>query len=556
MITHIHIRDFAIIEELELDLAAGMSVLTGETGAGKSILIDAIGLVLGDRADATNVRHGAERAEIGVWLEVTARPEVQAWLAEQDLAAEDECMLRRVIGRDGRSRGFINGRAVTLQAMKELGEMLVDIHGQHEHQSLMRRDVQRQLLDEHAGNETLLSETAALFRHWQDLQQRADVLAAAGSEREARLEWLQFQTRELQALDLGADEWGTLEAEHARLSHAGQLAQTAAATCVALDGDETAIDSVLARVLHELETAERLDAALSEPLDLLRQAQIQMREAKDGLQRYAERLELDPEHLERIDRRIAAAHDLARKHRVRPEELPELRERLEAELADLEGGGTDLEALLAEIERLRQAYFRTAERLSESRRKAAAALGKAVTQTMQELGMQGGRFELAMDRPADERASAHGLDQIEFRVSANPGQPPQALARVASGGELSRIALAIQVILSRGKGIPTLIFDEVDSGVGGAVAEVVGRQLKALGAMRQVLCVTHLPQVAAQADHHLRVQKIKHEQRTQTAIEILDEQARVEELARMLGGVEITRHTLAHAREMRRQSAG
>lgn len=558
MLTHIHIRNFAIIDELDLDLSGGMTALTGETGAGKSIVVDALGLVLGDRADSAVVRHGAAKADISVSVDLCELPAARQWLEDNDLDAEDECLLRRVVSHDGRSKIYINGSPSTLQLVRELGNLLVDIHGQHEHQSLLRREMQRELLDDYADNTRLRAAVAQAYSHWKGLRERLDSLTLAGDERQARVELLRFQVGELEALDLRDGEYQELSEEHQRLAHAGRLLELAEGSYTALyDAEEQSIHSLLGHQLHDLGEAAELDPSLKEPLELINSAQIQLREAADALRHYADAMDLDPERLAFLDERLGLMHDLARKHRVPPEELPALHQRLAEELAELEGDAFDVETLEAELTKAENAYRDAAEKLRSSRIKAARQLNKGVTDAMQDLGMEGGHFEIAVSPDDNDRFAPHGLDDIEFQVSANPGQPIQPLARVASGGELSRISLAIQMIAARSVTVPTLVYDEVDTGIGGAVAEVVGRQLRRLGETRQVLCVTHLPQVAAQAHHHLQVAKRKGRDTTQTRIEALEQAQRVEEIARMLGGVELTEQTLAHAEEMiQRAQAG
>lgn len=558
MLTHIHIRNFAIIDELDLDLSAGMTALTGETGAGKSIVVDALGLVLGDRADSAVVRHGAAKADISVTFDVSALSAAREWLEQNDLEADDECLLRRVVSHDGRSKIYINGSPSTLQLVRELGNRLVDIHGQHEHQSLLRREMQRELLDDFADNKALRAAVSDAYTRWKALRERLDSLALAGDERQARVELLRFQVGELDALDLRSDEYDAISEEHQRLAHAGRLLEIAETGYAALyDAEEQSIHSLLGHQIHDLGEAAELDPALREPLELLNSAQIQLREAADALRHYADGMDLDPERLAFLDERLGLMHDLARKHRIKPEELPAHHERLSAELAELEGDAFDVEAIEADLGKADSDYQDAAEKLRTSRIKAARELNQGVTEAMQGLGMEGGHFEIAVSPHDDERYAAHGMDDIEFQVSANPGQPIQPLAKVASGGELSRISLAIQMIAARSVTVPTLVYDEVDTGIGGAVAEVVGRQLRRLGETRQVLCVTHLPQVAAQAHHHLQVAKKKGRDTTQTRIETLQDTQRIEEIARMLGGVELTEQTLAHAEEMiQRAQAG
>ncbi len=555
MLTQLRIRDFAIVEELELELAAGMTAVTGETGAGKSILVDAIGLLLGDRADSGTIRHGAERTDISAAFALDALPAARAWLAERDLDGERECHLRRVVASNGRSRSYINGVPQPAQALRELGELLVDIHGQHEHQSLARRDSQRQLLDDYAGNQTLVAELEAHYRTWSRLRQELRALRQASSERDARLDILRHHLRELAALNLAEDEVAELEAEQRRLAHASQLLETGQRLLGWLtESDENSIADRLNQSLRELDGLSRLDARLAPVGELLNAALIQIQEASGELRGYVQALDLDPERLAEVEQRLAAAHQLARKHRATPEELPVLRARFETELDTLEHSETRLEDLREAVRNALTAYRADAERLSERRAAAARELGERVSRALAGLGMPGGRFSILLER-LDQPAPG-GLETVEFQVSANPGQPLRPLAKVASGGELSRISLAIQVITAHAARIPTLIFDEVDTGIGGGVAEVVGRQLRALGGNRQVLCVTHLPQVAAQAHQQLKVEKQTDGETTHTQVLPLTTDQRVTEIARMLGGLELTANTLAHAREMVEKAVG
>jgi len=550
MITSIHIRDFAIVDELSLELGAGMSALTGETGAGKSILVDALGLVLGDRADSAAVRAGAERAEISVGFDLADDADALTWLEEQALEAEGECLLRRVIGSDGKSRAWINGTPTTLQNMKAIGELLVDIHGQHAHQSLTRREVQRRILDEFADHPKLLDDTRSSFQAWREIRERLDRAAGDDEARTARRDLLRFQTGELRTLELGDDEVASLDDEHRRLAHAGRLLEVTESVHQGLYADDQSIDTQLGHLHQLLEEVTRLDPALQETLELVSSAQIQIREAADSLRHYTDRVELDPARLAFVEQRLSDIHDLARKHRVAPEALPALARELLEELAQLESDDEDLDTLTQKAQAAETRYRDAAAALNRSRRSAAKKLGKQVSEAMQGLGMEGGQFQVSVDSDPQTRPAAHGLDRIEFLVTANPGQPLQPLSKVASGGELSRISLAIQMIAAKALPIPSLVFDEVDSGIGGAVAEVVGRQLRTLGEHRQVLCVTHLPQVAAQAHHHLHVSKHKGKADTRTRIQVLDADSRIQEVARMLGGVELTDQTVAHAREM------
>ena len=558
MLTHIHIRDFVLVDELELELDGGMTALTGETGAGKSILVDALGLLLGDRAEASWVRHGSERAEISASFRLDGLEQARGWLAEQELdSGEEECQLRRVISREGRSRAFINASPVPLQSLRELGDRLVDIHGQHEHQSLVRQDVQRALLDGFGAHGEALAAVGAAHGRWRALQEELEGLRAITAERDSRLEFVRFQVGEMEGLQLRAGELGELEEEHARLANAGQLLESCASSLQRLyDADESSAHDQISLALREVEELADLDASLQPVRELLTEARIQVQEAVDTLRRYTDRVEQDPQRLQDVEQRIGTLHDLARKHRVEPDALPALFERLAQELATLEQADQRLDQLESQARESAGQYREAAARLHKARAKAAREFGTRVSAAMQDLGMPGGVFTVEVTAREDGRFTAQGSDRIEFRVSANPGQPPMALGKVASGGELSRISLAIQVIATDSAAIPTLIFDEVDTGIGGGVAETVGRLLRALGEQRQVLCVTHLPQVAAQAHQHLQVSKLAGPNSTRTSIRGLGKTERVDEIARMLGGIEITESTLRHAGEMLERVGG
>ncbi|MDQ5908876.1 MAG: repair protein RecN [Pseudomonadota bacterium] len=554
MLTQLRIRDFAIVETLDLELATGMTAVTGETGAGKSILVDAIGLLLGDRADSSTIRHGAERADISAVFDLDTLPVARTWLAERDLNGEGECHLRRVIAGNGRSRNYINGVPQPAQALRELGEWLVDIHGQHEHQSLLRREAQRQLLDDYAGNAALVAEVAEHYRTWNRLRQALRDLRQASSERDARLDILRYHLKELAALNLVEGEIAELESEQRRLANASQLIDTGQRLLNQLsESDEGTVADQLSHGLRELDTLSRLDARLTPISELLSAALIQVQEASGELRGYVQALDLDPDHLAGVEQRLTAAHQLARKHRLDAGELPVLQARFEAELDTLEHSETRLDDLQQAVKMARAAYQESADQLSVRRTTAARELSERVSQALAELGMPGGRFAMTLERL--DKPTPGGLETVEFQVSANPGQPLRPLAKVASGGELSRISLAIQVITARAARIPTLIFDEVDSGIGGGVAEVVGRQLRTLGGNRQVLCVTHLPQVAAQAHQQLKVEKRTDGETTHTGVQPLATGERITEIARMLGGLELTANTLAHAREMVEKAA-
>lgn len=553
MLVHLAIRDFAIVDALELEFERGFTALTGETGAGKSILVDAVELALGGRADATAVRTGAERAEVVAEFAIERLPMVRAWLAENALEGDaGRLLLRRVVDRSGRSRAFINGTAATAQSLGQVGELLLDIHGQHAHQSLVRPTAQRDLLDTHAGLAAAAREVAAAYREWQRLATARAEQETHAAARAAEREQLAWQVDELTRLAAQPGEWDAIQAEQSRLAHAASLIEGARAALDAVSESDGAAASAIAAAAARLRALTGYDGALAEPVELLDGAAAQIEEAAHALARYVDRVELDPGRLAEVERRLDALHSAARKFRVSPDSLPEVGERFAARLAELEAA-SDLDALREQEAAARQRYGDLAGKLSTDRRQAAGKLARQVTAAMKELAMGGGRFEVAL-RPL-EAGSAQGNESVEFLVSTNPGVEPRALAKVASGGELSRISLAIQVITAKAAAVPTLVFDEVDAGIGGAVAEVVGRKLKMLGLERQVLCVTHLAQVAAQADQQWSVAKLTVNGATRSRVTVLDADTRVEEVARMLGGMKITDTSRSHAREMLR-SAG
>lgn len=551
MLQSLHIRDFAIVKALELHFEPGFTVLTGETGAGKSILIDALALALGERAEAGVIRHGATRAEVSASFALAPKSDAAAWLKDNDLEDEGSCLLRRVVEAEKSSRAYINGRPVPVQTLRELGELLVDIHGQHEHQSLLKRDAQRRILDDHAGLGETLTQLEKHYHEWRALTERLDTLSKESSDRASRLELLRHQVRELEALNLTADEVPKLEEEHARLANGAELVEGAQAVAQAVyDDDEQACAALLARAQGRLEALAKFDPKMSAIAQLLSEASIQIDEAASQLHQYLDSLELDPARLEWVENRIAQVHDLARKHRVKPEELPQVFERLKTELGDVEDYDLNLDKLKDGIARERDEFLKLAKDVSRKRKDTAKKLSQSVTAGMQELGMPGGRFEITLDALPEGELNPHGLERVEFLVSANPGQPAKPLNKVASGGELSRISLAIQVVTSAHGRVPTLIFDEVDVGVGGRVAEIVGRELRALGEKCQALCITHLAQVAAQGQHHVQVAKRADGSATHIAAQPLAGEERVAEIARMIGGVEISNKTLAHAEDM------
>ncbi len=548
MLVHLAIRNLVIVRELALDLGPGMTALTGETGAGKSILIDALSLTLGDKASASLIRAGCARAEVSSEFDLTDCPAAADWLRDHDLDEDGACQLRRVLVREGRSRAYINGRPVPQALLRELGERLLDIHGQHAHQSLLRPAAQRELLDRYGGLEATVREVAERFTALQAAREEYECLRQAAEDRHNRLDYLRFQIAELEPLVEAAGRLAELEAEHHRLAHAERLQRETGEIATVLTDGEDDLASRLGAMQRQLEALLALDEALRPAAELLDSALIQIGEAAQSLRHYHDAMGNDPARLQTLEEQLSQLHELARKHRVEVIELPDLLTQFCEERDTLDAADERLARLAARVAELEAVYQQAAEALSAARRKAAARLSAVVTESMQTLNMQGGRFEVQCE-PRGE-AARHGIDQVLFQVAANPGQPLAALADAASGGELSRISLAIQVATADCGDIPTLIFDEVDVGIGGAVAEIVGRLLHELGRRRQVLCVTHLPQVAAQAHHHLQVVKRTSQEATETTIQPLDHEHRIEEIARMLGGVEITAQTLAHAREM------
>ena len=554
MLTTLQIRDFAIIDQLELTLRPGLTVLTGETGAGKSILVDALQLLAGGRGAAEMIRHGAERADLSATFDLRgAAADLKEWLERQAIE-DEELIVRRVLGADGRSRAWLNGQPVPVQLLREAADLLIDIHGQHEFQSLTRAARQRELLDEFGTHAAALAAVAEAYGRWSGLRARERELAAAAADRDARLELLRHQVGELAALELEAGELERLTEERVRLAHRGRLAEAAQGALSLLYQDEPLnAHGAVGRALQALRSAAAIDAQLGPIVALVQDAEVNIREAARELERYAEGLELDTTRQNTVESRLAAIEDLARKHRVPAAELPARAAELAAQLEQLERAEVDLQALRGELEAALAQYHRHATALSKARAAAGAALGKAVSAHMQALGMAGGRFEVGLEPRAGEPAPL-GTDEIEFRVSANPGQPLRALAKVASGGELSRLSLAVEVA-SSARERRCMVFDEVDSGIGGAVAEIVGRELRTLGQRSQVLCVTHLPQVASQGHQHLRVAKHSDGRTTRTSLTELPENERIEELARMLGGVDVTATAREHARQMLRGPA-
>ncbi len=547
MLRSLSIKDFVIVDRLELEFDSGLTVLTGETGAGKSILIDALSLALGERGESGVVRNGCERAEISAEFDVTHLPELQAWLVDSEMAEGNACLLRRILYADGRSRGFINGSTATMQQLREAGDLLVDIYSQHAHHSLLKSASQRVLLDDFAAAAPLSLQVAAAYKSWRSLFERRIEMEHNASAYAEELAELRDQVRELTQLNVSVEEWDALQQEHSRLAHAASLISGSEACRELLAEGEFAALPQLLLTQHKLQELLEYDPAIQEALDNLESGMIQLEEADRFLNKYLNRAELDPERLHEVESRIQAIHTAARKYRMRPEELPELLQKWQNRITELGDVGDDGKLAQQESAALQQ-YRQLATQLSEIRRKAGASLSVQVTAEMQRLALSGGKLEVAL-HPL-EQGAANGLEQIEFVVAGHAGMEPKALSKVASGGELSRISLALRVVTAQQGATPTMIFDEVDVGIGGGVAEIVGQLLERLGQSRQVLVITHLPQVAAQGKQHLRVSKSTQNDQTLSHIAALDAVERVEEIARMLGGVEITATTRKHAAEM------
>ncbi|MCX2783401.1 DNA repair protein RecN [Microbulbifer thermotolerans] len=551
MLLHLSISQFTLVDQLELEFGPGTSALTGETGAGKSITLDALGLALGDRGSAELVRTGSPRADISATFDISDHPSAASWLEGQELDAGQEVILRRTIGADGRSRAYINGQPVTLLQLRTLGEQLIDIHSQHEHQSLLKKDTHRRLLDDYARAQELAAETRIRFKSWQDQYRRYRTLADSAEETQARRELLKYQLQELEQLGLQPGEIEELEREQRQLANAGQILNGSYQLAALLSGGEGDIAEQLHRALQLLSAMPEQSPALTEVAQLLDSARIQVDEAAGTLSRHIDRFEMDPERLSEVEERLSAIYQTARKHRVQPDALPELEQQLQAELEEI-GAPDALDKLAAECEQLEAEYRRTAEKLSKLRQRAAADLANEVNRQLAALAMPHARVELTL-QPL-EKAAASGLEDVEILIATNPGQPPRPLGKIASGGELSRVSLAIQVVTAQTSRTPTLVFDEVDVGIGGATGDVVGRLLRQLGETRggragQVICVTHLAQVAARAHRHYQVEKHSDGQAAFVSLRELKGEERREEIARMLGG-ETTAQSLAHAEEM------
>jgi DNA repair protein RecN (Recombination protein N) len=556
MLQTIALRDFVIVDALELDFTSGFTVLTGETGAGKSILLDALGLVLGERADSSQIREGCSRAEISALFQIDgdAQAAIAAWLDENGFPSEDQgqsLFLKRIVESNGRSRAFINGSVATLTQLREAGDQLVDIHGQHAHQLLLKGGAQRDLLDRHAGLSALVSDVSKAFRTAHDLRKQLAQAENAGQDLARERERLEWQLEELTELAPIAGEWLTIQGDHSRLANAAKIISGCQESITILSESDHSVDSSLSKMNAVMQDLLEHDANLKDIADALESAQIQVDEAVHGLNRYLQKLDLDPERLAQLETRMQNLHSAARKYKVDADTLPQLLTDTADHLHALTAA-QDIEALRNKVKQAEEVYLTVAKQLSQKRSKAASQLSKEVTLAMQDLSMAGGQLEIAL-LPLSE-GGASGLEQIEFQVAGHAGSTPRSLAKVASGGELARISLAISVITSKASFTPTLIFDEVDAGIGGAVAETVGKLLRQLGESHQIICVTHLPQVAAQGNHHLKVSKSQAGNTTLSQVSTLGRNERVEEIARMLGGATITDTTRRHARELLEQN--
>jgi len=552
MLRSLYIRDFVIVDELDIDLESGFTVLTGETGAGKSILLDALSLAMGERADPSQIREGKNRAEISAIFSLNdpLKKIISSWLEAQDFSMEDDgatIILKRVIDTSGRSKAFINGGTATLSQLKELSSFLVDIHGQHAHQLLLKSGAQRDLLDNQANLDALVAEVKRLYQAWQTAKKQLELAKNAGENLQKEQERLAWQLEELDALAPQAGEWAEIEQDHARLANAAKLIEGSQNAIQALQDQEGNAEELLSKAFNEIADLAKLDSNLEDAKIAIESAQIQIGEASHSLNRYLQKIDVDPERLTTVEERLKALHSAAKKFKVTPNDLPDKWAEIQEQVTAIKNS-QDLGALEQNLSKTLSAYTKSAKKLSQERIAAAKTLETLVTAAMQDLAMAGGVFAIQIE--ALEEGNAHGLEQVEFLVAGHPGATPKQLAKVASGGELARISLAISVITSEASQIPTLIFDEVDSGIGGAVAETVGKRLKELGQAHQVLCVTHLPQVAAEGHQHWKVAKQSQDNVTISSLQILSRQERVEEIARMLGGAEITDTTRRHAREL------
>ena len=551
MLLSININNYTLVESLEIEFSKGTTAITGETGAGKSLVLDALGMALGDRADSDTIRHGKQRAEITATFDISSTPEAKNWLHSNDLDADDQCILRRLYTTEGRSRGYINGQSCTMQQLQTLGDMLTDIHSQHEHQSLLRRETHRRLLDEYANTTELATEVAASYQQWNSANKQLNNLLEHADELTARKDLLTFQVQELQQLGLENNELGNLEKEQQTLANADQILQDSHSLLAVCDQDESFnIREGLNRALTILSGLKHRPEALGNAEELLQSSMIQVEEAIHEISNHIDRFEADPQRLQQVEERLSAIFQLSRKHRVNGDQLAETLETLEAELQALKGGGESIETLQEELSKLADKYSAKSAKLSKQRTKAATVMANEINQQLQLLSMEGAELVVSISPLCEGEFRATGNEDIEFLIATNPGQPHKPLQKIASGGELSRVSLAIQVVAAAHSNIPTLVFDEVDVGIGGSTADIVGQLLKQLGDRGQVISVTHQPQVAAHAHHHYRASKVVETNSAESLMTPLDKQQRVEELARMLGGAKVTDQTLSHASEL------
>jgi len=552
MLTQIHISNLITIENLQLELKLGTSVITGESGVGKSILIDAIELALGARANADMVRTGQEKADISLCFDLTKLPDARNWLKSYDLEADiNECMIRRTLYRDGRSRSYINNMPTTLQPLRELSELLINIHGQNEHQTLLKPDVQRSLLDCYAGHEDLAFKVQHLASEWQVLNKETSELRARAEERASISEFLKFQLQELEALQITQNEFAALDLEHKQLANADELLQHINQAVLSLaENEEHNAIRLVNDTIRALEIISRVDPKITTWIETLKSALIQLSDTEDELRRYLDSVSVDPAQLQQTEQRLSTLFNLARKHKIDPPELYDFQLKMAKELQDLEQSDEKIEMLTKKMQIIEKEYEIQANQLSKKRTQSAKSLAKEITQTMQTLSLPHGKFHIHFEPLEKSQLPAHGLEKIIFHIQTNPDQPLLPLAKVASGGEISRISLAIHIATAKQQTIPALVFDEIDVGVSGQTAEMIGKLLRQLGTALQVFCITHVPQVAVQGHHHLRVEKNIKNNATFTTIKILSPDEKTQEIARMLGGAQITKKTLEHAQEM------
>lgn len=549
MLRQLVINDLAVIDTLNLEFKSGMTVLTGETGAGKSILLDALGLVLGDRADSNIIRGGKDKTDITAIFSISDNPSINTLLDEMEIDSDEELFIRRTISRDGRSRAYLNNTPVPVQKLRNIGEYLIDIHGQHAHQSLSRPSIQRELLDQFGEYDSLIDEVASSYQELKQIDESIEKINTGGDDYEARLTLLRYQIEELNQLDLSTSEYERLSEEYKRLSHSQKLIEVCQKTLDDLSESDISINSRLSTHQREIVELCKIDNALEDIASLLDSASIQVQEASSELKNYIDQFDADTSQLTSLENRLDKLHELSRKHNVKPEQLAEHLNLLTTQLEQFEGGQEKLEQLQQRQSDLTKHYFKLAEDLHKKRKKAAKTISSAVTEKMHELGM-GGMFNIDVEPISDETPHNHGMDKIAFMVSTNPGQPLRPITKVASGGELSRLSLAIQIIGSKDNGVPTMIFDEVDAGISGGIAEIVGKLLHSLAKQRQIFCVTHLAQVASCGHQHLHVNKTTSKDETFTQVTELNKQQRIDEVARMLAGMKVTDESRANALQM------